>query len=284
MVSTQSNATTPRQLVEAACRHLDAAADRIPTATEVAAALGTSADSLRRAFRNVLGVTPRQYADARRRDRLRDGLGAGHDVTRALYDAGYGSTSRLYESANDHLGMTPGSYRAGGPGATIAYTVVDSPLGRLLVAATPQGICKITIGDSDDDVERSLVREFPAATIERDDTTLRDMVVGVLARLDGRAPVAELPLDLRGTAFQRQVWEALRRIPVGETRTYGAIAAEIGVPRAVRAVGSACAKNPVPIVVPCHRVVPAAGGVGNYALGPARKRELLRLEGAEVAD
>jgi AraC family transcriptional regulator of adaptative response/methylated-DNA-[protein]-cysteine methyltransferase len=276
-------ATRDRELVEAACRHLDDADDRVPTLHELARTLRASPDSLRGAFRRLLGVTPRQYADARRRERLRRGLAAGRDVTGALFEAGYGSTSRLYESAHHHLGMTPGSYRAGGAGATIAYTVVDSPLGRLLVAATDRGVCMISLGDTDAEVEGRLRRELHAAVLQRDDDGLRSAVAGVLPLVEGVVPASELPLDVRGTAFQRRVWEALRRIPRGETRTYGEVAAAIGAPRAARAVGAACATNPVALVVPCHRVVPASGGVGNYALGPQRKRELLRLEGAAVA-
>ena len=176
--------------------------------------------------------------------------------------------------------MTPASYRAGGAGATIVYTVVDSPLGALLVAATERGLCKIDIGDDGSDLEAGLAREFHRADLRRDDEALTALVADVLARIEGRAPAGDLPLDVQGTAFQRRVWEELQRIPVGETRTYGDVAAAIGAPRASRAVGSACGANPVPVVVPCHRVLPSTGGVGNYGLGPARKRHLLEQEGA----
>ena len=268
------------ELVQAACRRIAATDDRVPTVAEIADELAVSPDVLRLAFSRVLGVTPRQYADALRRDRLRDALGAGDDVNLALFSAGYGSTSRLYESVHDHLGMTPASYRAGGAGATVMYTIVDSPLGHLIVAATERGLCQISLADSVAEAEQGLRREFHAADIERDDVGLRDLVAEDLRRIDGRAPSAELPLDVRGTAFQRRVWEELRRIPLGETRTYGEIAAAIDEPRAARAVGTACGKNPVPLVIPCHRVVPAGGGVGNYGLGPERKRKLLECEGA----
>lgn len=267
-------------LVESACRRIDATDDRVPTVAELADALGVSPDVLRRAFARVLGVTPRQYADARRRERLRDGLRSGDDVTIALFSAGYGSTSRLYESAHDHLGMTPASYKAGGSGATVVYTASDSVLGWLLVAATARGLCQVDLGDSESELEGRLRHEFHAATLVRDDGVLHDVLGDVLGRLEGRAPAVDLPLDVRGTAFQRRVWEELRRIPLGETRTYGEVAAAIGSPRAVRAVGTACGANPVAIVVPCHRVVPASGGVGNYGGGPARKRRLLRAEHA----
>jgi len=267
-------------LVESACRRIDATDDRVPTVAEIADGLGVSPDVLRRAFARVLGVTPRQYADARRRERLRDGLRSGDHVSIALFSAGYGSTSRLYESAHDHLGMTPASYKAGGAGATVVYTASDCVLGCLLVAATTRGLCQVDLGDSKSELEGRLRHEFHAATLVRDDGVLRDVLDDVLGRLEGRAPAADLPLDVRGTAFQRRVWEELRRIPLGETRTYGEVAAAIGSPRAVRAVGTACGKNPVAIVVPCHRVVPATGGVGNYGGGPHRKRHLLRAEHA----
>lgn len=280
MTTTAAPTDAFTDLVEAACRLIDATDDRMPVVAELAGTLDVSSDVLRRAFSRVLGVTPRQYADARRRDRLRDGLRSGDGVAPALFAAGYGSTSRLYESANDHLGMTPASYQSGGAGATVVYTITESPLGALIVAATECGLCKVSIGDSPKKVEAELRREFHAATLVRDDTVLRDVVNDVLERLEGRTPSAELPLDVRGTAFQRRVWEELRRIPTGEVRTYGEVAAAIGEPGAARAVGSACGANPVPIVVPCHRVVPATGGVGNYGLGPARKRELLRREKA----
>jgi AraC family transcriptional regulator of adaptative response/methylated-DNA-[protein]-cysteine methyltransferase len=270
-------------LVTEACRLIEATDDRVPTAPELARALEVSTDQLRRAFARVLGVTPRQYGDTLRRERLRRHLRRGRDVTGALFQAGYGSTSRLYEGAHDHLGMTPASYRAGGAGATVVYTIAPSPLGALLVATTERGLCKVDIGDDERTLEAALAREFHRAVRTRDDAGLAPLVEAVLARIDGRAPDGDVPLDVRGTAFQRRVWEELRRIPLGETRTYGEVAAAIGAPGASRAVGSACGANPVPVVVPCHRVVPASGGVGNYGLGPARKRTLLEREGAPPA-
>jgi AraC family transcriptional regulator of adaptative response/methylated-DNA-[protein]-cysteine methyltransferase len=271
----------PTTLVTDACRLMEATDDRVPTAPELARALAVSPDQLRRAFTQTLGVTPRQYGDTLRRERLRRQLRDGGDVTGALFSAGYGSTSRLYEAAHGHLGMTPASYRAGGAGATVVYTVADSPLGALLVAATDRGLCKIDIGDDGAELEDALAREFHRADLRRDDDALAGLVTDVLARIEGRPPAGDLPLDVQGTAFQRQVWEELRRIPIGQTRTYGEVAAAIGAPRASRAVGSACGANPVPVVVPCHRVVPAAGGLGNYGLGPARKRQLLEQEGVD---
>jgi len=269
-----------KERVETACRLLEANDEGVPTLADVAADVGVSPDALRRAFVRLLGVTPRKYADTLRRERLRDALRDGDDVSRALYTAGYGSTSRLYEGAHEHLGMTPASYRAGGAGTRVLFTVADTSLGALLVAVTDRGLCKIDLADQARTVEESLHDEFHAADICRDDTALAPVVDDVVARIDGRTPTIDLPLDVRGTAFQRAVWEELRRIPAGETRTYAEVAEAIGAPRASRAVGSACGANPVPIVVPCHRVVPSAGGVGNYGLGPHRKKELLRREGS----
>jgi AraC family transcriptional regulator of adaptative response/methylated-DNA-[protein]-cysteine methyltransferase len=271
-------------LVTQACRLIEATDDRVPTAPELADALDVSTDQLRRAFTRVLGVTPRQYGDTLRRERLRRQLRDGDDVTGALFSVGYGSTSRLYEGAHDHLGMTPASYRAGGAGATITFTVAGSPLGALLVAATGRGVCKIDIDDEAADVEFRLAHEFHRATLVRDDAALAPLVAEVLNRIEGRAPALDLPLDVRGTAFQRRVWEELRHIPLGQVRTYGDVAAAVGSPGASRAVGSACGANPLPVVVPCHRVVPASGGTGNYGLGPARKRQLLDQEGAKVPE
>lgn len=278
--------TNAGDAVADACRFLetrvaDGADGAVPLA-EIAAAVGASPDALRRAFVRVLGVTPRQYADTLRRERLRDALRDGTDVTGALFGAGYGSTSRLYESAHSHLGMTPASYRAGGDGATIAWTVADSDLGALLVAATDRGLCFVQLGDDPAALEARLVEEFPRAVVVRDDAALGALVDAVLERIAGDPTPTDIPLDITGTAFQRRVWEALRHIPYGEVRTYGDIAAEIGAPNAVRAVGTACGSNPVGLVVPCHRVVPKAGGVGNYGFGPDRKKVLLRREGASV--
>ena len=287
---TTTLAPTPRsesdaaEVVTTACDRIAAIDDRIPTTAEIAAGLGVSPDALRRAFVRVLGVTPRQYADALRRERLRDGLRDGDEVALALFSAGYGSTSRLYESAHDHLGMTPASYRAGGAGATVTYTIVPSSLGSLLVATTGRGLCQIALGDDPDLLEERLVHEFHAADVRRDDGHLRDLVEIVLDGIAGALPASELPLDVRGTAFQRRVWEELRRIPAGETRTYAQVAAAIGNPRAARAVGRACATNPAPVVVPCHRVVPASGGLGNYSMGVERKQALLEREAATAAE
>ena len=265
--------------VEAACRMLDDGdSARIG---EVATAVGTTGDGLRRDFRRVLGVSPKQYADARRVERLRAELRDGTDVTSALYNVGYGSSSRLYEQSDARLGMTPASYGAGGAGAEIRFTVTTSPLGALLVATTARGVCWIALGAESDALEVGLRAHFPAAvSIERDDTGLATVVGEVLRRIAGQVPHDALAFDVRGTAFQLRVWQELQRIPMGETRSYGQVAAAVGVPGGARAVGAACGSNPVSIVVPCHRVVAADGGLGGYAWGLDVKEALLDREGA----
>ena len=268
--------------VEAACRRLDAN-DGVRVA-EVAESLGVTPDALRRDFQRVLGVSPKQYADARRVDRLRAELRDGRDVTGALYSVGYGSSSRLYEQSDARLGMTPASYGAGGAGASIAFTVAPSPLGALIVATTARGVCWIAFGAEASALEDGLRQEFPAATaIARADDALAPVVAEVLRRIDGAVPREELPLDVRGTAFQVRVWQELQRIPRGETRSYGEVAAAVGVPGGARAVGAACGSNRVSVVVPCHRVVTSTGALGGYAWGLDVKRELLEREASEAA-
>jgi AraC family transcriptional regulator, regulatory protein of adaptative response / methylated-DNA-[protein]-cysteine methyltransferase len=266
--------------VEAACRTLAASVGVTPSLRELAAQAGTTPDTLRRDFRRVLGVSPKQYADALRVERFRAELRDGRDVTGALYTAGYGSSSRLYEQSDARLGMTPASYGAGGAGATISFTTTSSPLGRLVVATTERGVCWIALGPDDAALEERLRREFPAAAVGRDDAGLVPLVDDVLRRIDGEVPAVELPVDVRGTAFQQRVWQELRRIPRGETRSYGEVADAVGAPGAARAVGQACGANPVAIVVPCHRVVQATGALGGYAWGLEAKRHLLEREQA----
>jgi AraC family transcriptional regulator of adaptative response/methylated-DNA-[protein]-cysteine methyltransferase len=263
--------------VEAACAVL-ATRELNPSLAELASTVGTTADTLRRDFQRVLGVTPKQYGDALRVEKLRDGLRDGRDVTGAMYDAGYGSSSRLYEQSNARLGMTPASYGARGAGAFITFTTAQSPLGRLLVATTERGVCRITLGSDDAALERALRDEFSAAEVARDDGALAETIAEVLRRIDGCSPALDLPVDLRGTAFQLQVWRELARIPRGQTRTYREVAVSVGKPRAARAVGNACGSNPTAIVVPCHRVVASDGGLGGFGWGLDRKRLLLDNE------
>ena len=201
-------------------------------------------------------------------------------MTTAIYDAGYGSSSRVYERAPHRLGMTPATYRRGGRGMRLAYAVAPSPLGRLMVAATERGVSAVRLGDSDDQLLDSLRAEFPAAEVSRDEAGVGAWLKAVLQRIQGGPPHPDLPLDIRGTAFQQRVWDALRAIPFGQVRTYGEVARTIGQPTASRAVARACATNPVAVVIPCHRVVPGTGGTGGYRWGTERKRELLEREKA----
>jgi AraC family transcriptional regulator of adaptative response/methylated-DNA-[protein]-cysteine methyltransferase len=230
-----------------------------------------------------MGITPRQYAETRRTSRFKAGIRRGESVTNAMYDAGYGSSSRLYERANTELGMTPATYSRGGRGAVINYTIAQSPLGRLLVAATEKGICAVRLGDSDATLETDLRDEFYAARIDRNDRPLSEWVREILDRLAGKQPHVDLPLDIQSTAFQRRVWEELQAIPYGSTRSYAQVAASIGRPTAVRAVARACAKNPVALVIPCHRVIREDKSLGGYRWGLKRKKKLLEKESGALA-
>jgi AraC family transcriptional regulator, regulatory protein of adaptative response / methylated-DNA-[protein]-cysteine methyltransferase len=278
-----ANLRDPRtQAVAKTCREIDAHVregnDAPVTLSALSAPLGMSPHQLERAFRSVMGITPRQYADAQRMRRLKSQLRKGDDVTTALYDAGFGSSSRLYERAPSHLGMTPATYRQGGAGMRVNYTIVDSPLGRLLVGATDRGISALYLGESDARLETALQKEYPRAEIRRDRNGLEGWVSKILEHLRGREPNLDLPTDVQATAFQRRVWEELRRIPYGTTRTYGQVARAIGQPAAVRAVARACATNPTSVVVPCHRVVRGDGNLAGYRWGLDRKRALLEHE------
>lgn len=262
-------------LVRRACAWLDAHPDEPVTLTTLARSAGTGPQHLQRAFRRLTGITPRDYRDARRGERLRAALQRRGHVGPSVYEAGYGSSSRVYERADAMLGMTPATYARGGRGARIRFTVVPSPLGVLLVAATDRGVCRVSLGDEG---ERDLRREFPAATIERDDGALARWAGAVLRHLEGRTPHIELPLDVQATAFQRRVWRELLAIPRGRVRSYADVARALGRPGATRAVARACASNPVALVIPCHRVVRADGGLGGYRWGVDRKERLLDRE------
>ncbi|WP_428669165.1 bifunctional DNA-binding transcriptional regulator/O6-methylguanine-DNA methyltransferase Ada [Reyranella sp.] len=269
--------------VARACVLFDAAdTDQPPSLGEVARKVGVTANTLSKRFVAELGLTPRDWLIARKRERFRKALRSGEKVSEALYGAGYGSPSRVYESSDKTLGMTPATYAKGGAGAHIDYTTVDSDYGRVLVAATRKGIAAVFLGDSDSILERDLKDDFPAADLERNDAVLAPRVKGVLARLYGRKPSAldapDVPLDIIGTAFQWKVWKALTEIPAGQTRTYGEIARSIGEPTAARAVGRACATNQAAGVIPCHRAVGSSGALTGYRWGVARKERLLAEE------
>ena len=237
---------------------------------------------LQRVFKRRVGISPRAYADALRVDRLKRQLRAGEPVTRAMYDTGYGSPSRLYESAAKTLGMTPRRYQRRASGERITYAIVRCPVGgHLLVAATERGLCAVRMGDRVRDLESELTDEFANAELVRGDGPFTQALLDYLRGLEALPP---LPLDIRATAFQRRVWEALRALPIGSTVSYGDLARSIGAPRSARAVARACAQNPLALVIPCHRVVPKAGGTGGYRWGAERKRRLLRLEAAVEAE
>jgi AraC family transcriptional regulator of adaptative response/methylated-DNA-[protein]-cysteine methyltransferase len=265
-------------LVDRVRRHLEEHRDERVTLKELARVAGKSPFHLQRTFKRVAGVTPRQYAASLRLDRFKERLRGKESVTMALYEAGYGSSSRLYEHSAERMGMTPASYRSGGLGAEIRFAVAETAIGSVLVGATERGICSVKIGGTASSLERDLRREFPAATIHSGGTSLRRWVQALTRHLGGASPHIDLPLDMKGTAFQWKVWEALRAIPYGETRTYREVAASIGAPNAARAVGHACATNPVAILVPCHRVVREGGGLGGYAYGLPVKKALLESE------
>lgn len=269
--------------VRKACGLIDAA-DVIPTLPALGRALGMSPHHLQRVFTEIVGVSPRAYGEARRVARLKSDLRQGEPVAQALYGAGYGSASRLYEKAKAELGMTPARYRKGGVGEAVRFAIRKSPLDLLLVAATERGVCMIALGDDEGTLAQALKAEFPGAVLSRDEGGLGAYVEPILRHLSGRLPHLSLPLDVRATAFQRRVWQELQRIPAGRTASYKDVARRIGNPRAIRAVANACAANPVPLVVPCHRVVRGDGAPGGYRWGEARKQALLARERREAGD
>lgn len=266
------------ELARRICKLLDDADLETTTLAALSAETGVSSFHLQRTFKKVMGVTPRQYADAVRVNRFKGGTQAGKSISTAMYDAGFGSSSRLYEQAGSRLGMTPATYGKGGSGATINYAISECSLGSLLVAATSKGVCSVKLGDSEIGLEADLKREFPAAQFERDEKQLKEAVRAVVDHLEGKSPHIDLPLDIQATAFQRQVWEQLREIPSGQTFSYSEVARAIGQEKAVRAVGRACATNPVALVIPCHRVIREDKSLGGYRWGLERKKELLEME------
>jgi AraC family transcriptional regulator, regulatory protein of adaptative response / methylated-DNA-[protein]-cysteine methyltransferase len=263
--------------VSRACVYL-ANVDGHVSLARLAARLGGSPYHLQRSFKRLVGVTPREYAEACRLRQVKGRLRSGAGVTAAMVDAGYGSSSRFYERAVPKLAMSPTAYRRGGADMRLKYAIVDSSLGRLLVAATDRGVCAVSMGSSDSELARALAREYPAATLRRDAGGLARWTSAILGHLAGRRPRLDLPIDVQATAFQWQVWTALAAIPYGDTRSYAQVAASIGRPTAVRAVARACATNPVALAIPCHRVVPSAGGTGGYRWGRRRKKALLAAE------
>ena len=276
----------------AAARHLAAVeracallrdGETAPSLEQLAAAAGMSRYHFHRVFKQVTGTTPRDYARTRRMDRFTEALAAGENVAAAVYAAGFGSSSRAYEAAPQGLGMTPGRRQKGGEGETIRFATVMTPLGWALVAATARGLCMTALGDDPARLVAELHRRFPAASLVADDAELREWADRILRFVTCPDQNLDLPLDIRGTAFQARVWRALRKIPVGRTASYAEIAAAIGAPKAVRAVAQACAANNLALVVPCHRVVRSDGAPGGYHWGAERKRALLARERAALS-
>jgi AraC family transcriptional regulator, regulatory protein of adaptative response / methylated-DNA-[protein]-cysteine methyltransferase len=266
------------ELVSGAVSALDSEEAEGVTLAGLSRRLDVSPDRLARGFKRLTGVTPREYREAQQLSRLKTSLRRSENVAAAVYDAGFGSSRAVYERAQSQLGMTPGVYRRGGSGTHIGYTIVDSALGRLLIAATDRGVCSVCLGDSDAPLEKALHEEYPRAEIKRDPAGLQPHVRKLREHLDGRAAKLDLPVDVQATAFQWKVWQALREIPYGETRSYSEIARAIGNPRAVRAVGHACGANRVAVVIPCHRAVRQDGSLGGYRWGLERKQALLDRE------
>ncbi len=268
-------------LIAAACRRIEAAEEPPPLA-DLAAAAGLSPHHFHRLFRRIAGVTPKAYASARRQARVQQSLAAGTRVTEAIYDGGFASSGRFYEAADAMLGMTASRYRAGAPGETIHFATGQSSLGTVLVATTQLGICAILLGDDAAALASDLRARFPHAALLPATAAFAATLAAIVALVDRPAAASPaLPLDIRGTAFQRRVWEALRAIPPGETRSYSAIAAGLGQPKATRAVASACAANALAVAIPCHRAIAKDGALAGYRWGLTRKRSLLARERAK---
>ena len=272
-----ANATDPQvEAILRACRLIDEYEQF--SLDDLSTELDLSPSHLQRKFKEIMGVSPKKYAEAKQMERFKEGIRSGGDVVTAMYDAGYGSSSRLYEKASENLGMTPATYKKGGKGMIIEYTIADCELGKLLVARTTRGICSVTFGDDVETMQAGLKKEFPNAVIAEDAANLRASVGEILKYLAGKNKRLVLPLDLQATAFQMQVWDFLKKIPYGKTVSYGEIAEQLGDKKKVRAVAQACAKNRVAVIIPCHRVVASDGKLSGYRWGVERKKALLEKE------
>lgn len=245
---------------------------------DLAEEVGLSSYHLQRSFKEIIGVSPKKYSEAKRMERFKSELREGGDVTAAMYDAGFGSSSRLYEKAAESMGMTPAAYKKGGQGVTINYSITDCELGRILVARTIKGLCSVAFADDDASLEETLNTEYPNAEIVKDAKVLKGFVDEIMKHLSGEKKRLDLPLDIQATAFQMRVWDLLRKIPYGETVTYSQIAEKLGDTKKVRAVAQACANNRVAVVIPCHRVIGKSGRLSGYRWGVSRKEKLLAAE------
>jgi len=279
-----TSASSDADWVSKVCDLIDGFEEGTPTLAYLGESVGLSPSHLQRRFKEATGISPREYADSRRHERLKSELRSGTPVTAALYEAGYSGPSRLYERAKERFGMTPASYRKGGLGAKIMFGFGNTSVGQALVAATEYGLCLVGFGDNKSELSSELEHDYPNAVLTRDDSGVTPYLEAIRVLTDlGEAPDRPLPLDIEATAFQWKVWETLQSIPRGETMTYGAIAAHLGKPKAARAVGRACATNPVSIVIPCHRAIGSSGSLTGYRWGTDRKKALLEIETASSA-
>jgi AraC family transcriptional regulator of adaptative response/methylated-DNA-[protein]-cysteine methyltransferase len=274
----------PAAEIRELCRYIDEHCEERLDLAALAARAGVSRFHLQRTFKAAVGLTPRQYVETQRVGKLKKELRDGKDVTAAVYEAGFGSASRVYERADTRLGMTPKQYRRGGDGVAITYATEESPVGLVMMGATDRGLCFVEFGESEEALMAALRREYPAATLEAmrhpAPAGFSQWMESLRGLLRGKSPAAALPLDIRATAFQMRVWDYLRTIPPGQPQSYGEVAAGIGQPSAVRAVARACAANRVALVIPCHRVIRGTGALGGYRWGAVRKRALLEREKA----
>jgi len=274
----EARASVRAQLIQKTCRYIEANLDERLTLEILSRQAGLSPFHFQRTFKRILGISPRQYVEARRLEKVKRSLTNGETVTNSLYNAGFTSKSRLYEKTPPHFGVSPGIFRRGGEGLRIHYTIVDSRIGRVLLAATQRGACAVCMGASDEAVEAALKEDYYAADLHRDDEGMKKWTEALLSYFDGQEFPRDLPLDVQATAFQWRVWKEIQSIPYGQTETYSDIAASLGTPQATRAVARACATNPVAIVIPCHRVIGKDGSLRGYAWGVKRKKTLLSLE------
>jgi AraC family transcriptional regulator of adaptative response/methylated-DNA-[protein]-cysteine methyltransferase len=264
-------------IIAEVCRHIDQS-DEMPSLEELAKKAGLSSYYFHRLFKSKTGLTPKEYAAGNRAKRVQSLLERSRTVTEAIYEAGYNSNGRFYENSNEVLGMTPSTFRTGGAGADIYFAIGECSLGMILVARSGRGVCAILLGDDADELKRDLQARFPRAKLIGGDAEFEQLVSKVVGLIEAPAVGLELPLDVRGTSFQRRVWQALRKIPSGTTASYSDIAKLIGEPKAVRAVAQACGANPLAVVIPCHRVVRSDGALAGYRWGVERKRTLLERE------
>ncbi len=270
------NVNPQAEIVLRACEILET--EEQITLEDLSAKLNLSAAHLQKTFKEIIGVSPKKYAEQKRLEKFKNGLKKGNEVTEAMYESGYGSSSRLYENVSEKLGMTPAIYKKGGKDMKIEYAVTDCELGKMLVARTEKGICSVSFGDDNETLFGNLQKEFSKAEIVENDKNLKVFVEAILANLAGNNKILDLPLDLQATAFQMRVWEALRKIPYGETVSYSEIAEKLGNKNAVRAVATACASNRVALVIPCHRVIGKNSELSGYRWGVGRKKAILEKE------